>query len=92
MVMTEYVLADIDDDLYHDQWWFRGWWRNFIVKHCIVISPHLSSASEKEQIAALQVFLAEYNAMILVEGAAQITQSIIFQSQEDYFAFVLEWS
>ena len=95
--MSEFVLSDVENYSFRNngQWWYYKWWRNFIDNHCTVIAPHLVKASEEEQIAALQEFLVEYNARVVVEESAEeerVTQSIIFQSEEDYFAFVLEWS
>jgi len=95
--MTEFVLSDVENFslMNNGQWWYFKWWRNFIDKHCTVIAPHLVKASGQEQIAALQEFLVEYNAKVVVEESTEeggVTQSIIFQSEEDYFAFVLEWS
>ena len=68
-----------------DDWWDTEWWNNFET-HCLSSYPDNSSTQDflNEHLAS---YSATYNIKVLTG-----CHELIFNSFEDYFAFVLEWS
>jgi len=72
-------------------WYESDWWVHFI-EHCKEKYTNFRFASSTEQHVIMNSILASYGAYTPEETEMSRYSKLEFKSQEDYFAFVLEWS